>query len=65
MEQYLIGHSSHDAPPFIDGATVFKLLDVPSMLDVLQEGLINYSAGSEGGVHMPVRTVVPVGGETR
>ena len=63
MEDYIVHHSSKEAPIFIDGPTVYKLLDIPSMLEVLRSGLVNFSAGDAGGVVMPVRTVIPVGME--
>ncbi|XP_065198365.1 ketimine reductase mu-crystallin-like isoform X1 [Sycon ciliatum] len=64
MEDYIISHGSSVSPPFINAATAYKLLNVPTLMSELETGLRNFSAGEAGGVVMPVRTVIPVGDES-
>ncbi|ELT92131.1 hypothetical protein CAPTEDRAFT_141157 [Capitella teleta] len=48
------------APKYISGEEVEKLLDLKELLTSIETGLGNYSKGKDGGVVQPVRLVVPI-----
>ena len=47
-------------PPYISDAQVDGLVDMKDIIKTVREAFIQFSAGDEGGVVQPVRTVVPV-----
>ena len=47
-------------PLYISGQRVKELLGMKDVLEVVEKGLIAFSAGADGGVIQPVRSVIPI-----
>ena len=57
----LLAYSAMEPPKYVDASRVKKVLKYEDLIPVIEEALVNFSAGESGGVVQPVRSSVQIG----
>lgn len=55
-----MAHQSVETPKYISAFRVKEVLKYEDLIPVIEQALVNFSAGKSGGVVQPVRTAVEV-----